>query len=127
MGSENSEKVLLVLTKMSENHTTLENRIEAMTEKLHSPQQSSNMITITIIGKNGEEISEVYLTRFEEKEGIAVTKDTQTNKRTDETIEGDGRTGVTSMEVTIVVEIISEATAGKISQITEIMAIMIVS
>ena len=81
MGSENSEKVLLVLTKMSENHTTLENRIEAMTEKLHSPQQSSYMITITIIGKNGEEISEEYLTRFEEKEGIAVTKDTQTNQK----------------------------------------------
>ena len=41
MSSENSEKVLSVLTKMSENQTTLENRIEALTQKLNSPQHSS--------------------------------------------------------------------------------------
>ena len=42
MSSENSEKFLTVLTKMSENQNSLENRIEALTQKLNSPQQNSS-------------------------------------------------------------------------------------
>ena len=41
MSSENSEKFLTVLTKMSENQNSLENRIDALTQKLNSPQQNS--------------------------------------------------------------------------------------
>ena len=42
MSSENSEKFLSVLTKMSENQNSLENRIDALTQKLNSPQQNSS-------------------------------------------------------------------------------------
>ena len=42
MSSENSEKSLTVLTKMSENQNSLENRIDALTQKLNSPQQNSS-------------------------------------------------------------------------------------
>ena len=42
MSSENSEKFLTVLTKMSENQNSLENRIDALTQKLKSPQQNSS-------------------------------------------------------------------------------------
>ena len=42
MSSENSEKFLTVLTKMSENQNSLENRIDALTQKLNSPQQNSS-------------------------------------------------------------------------------------
>ena len=84
------------------------------------------MITIAIISKNGEEISEVDLTRTEEIEGIAVTKDTLTIKITDQTIKTEGGTGITLIEVTIAVETNSEATTGETSQIY-IKATMIVS
>ena len=41
--SENSEKFLLtVLTKTSENQNSLDNRIDALTQKLNSPQQNSS-------------------------------------------------------------------------------------
>ena len=40
--SENSENFLTVLTKMSKNQNSLENRIDALTQKLHSPQQKSS-------------------------------------------------------------------------------------
>ena len=42
MSSENTEKFLTVLTKMSENQNSLENRIDALTQKLNSPQQISS-------------------------------------------------------------------------------------
>ena len=42
MSSENSEKFLTVLTKMSENQNSLENRIDALTQKLNSLQQNSS-------------------------------------------------------------------------------------
>ena len=42
MSSENSEKFLTVLTKMSENQNSLENRIDALTQKPNSPQQNSS-------------------------------------------------------------------------------------
>ena len=42
MSSENSEKFLTVLTKMSENQNSLEHRIDALTQKLNSPQQNSS-------------------------------------------------------------------------------------
>ena len=42
MSSENSEKFLTVLTKMSENQNSLGNRIDALTQKLNSPQQNSS-------------------------------------------------------------------------------------
>ena len=85
------------------------------------------MITIAIISKNGEEISEVYLTRTEEIEGIAVTKDTLTIEITDQTIKTEGGTGITLIEVTIAVETNSEATTGETSQIIIIATRMIVS
>ena len=40
--SESSEKFLTVLTKMSENQNSLENRIDALRQKLNSPQQNSS-------------------------------------------------------------------------------------
>ena len=42
MSSENSEKFLTVLTKMSERQNSLENRIDDLTRKLNSPQQNSS-------------------------------------------------------------------------------------
>ena len=42
MNSENSEKFLTVPTKMSENQNSLEHRIDALTQKLNSPQQNSS-------------------------------------------------------------------------------------
>ena len=42
MSSENLEKFLRVLTNISENQTSLENRIDALTQKLNSLQQSSS-------------------------------------------------------------------------------------
>ena len=42
MSSEISEKFLTVLTKMSGNQNSLENRIIALTQKLNSPQQNSS-------------------------------------------------------------------------------------
>ena len=42
MSSENSEKFPTVVTKMSENQKSLENRIDALTQKLNSPQQNSS-------------------------------------------------------------------------------------
>ena len=42
MSSENSEKFLTVLTKMSENQNSLEHRIDALTQKLNSQQQNSS-------------------------------------------------------------------------------------
>ena len=42
MRSENPEKFLTVLTKMSGNQNSLENRIDALTQKLNSPQQNSS-------------------------------------------------------------------------------------
>ena len=42
MSSEKSEKFLTVLTKMSENQNSIENRIDALTQKLNSPQQNSS-------------------------------------------------------------------------------------
>ena len=83
------------------------------------------MITIAIISKKGEEISEVDITRTEEIEGIAVTKDTLTIKITDQTIKTEGGTGITLIEETIAVETNSEATTGETSQII-IIATMIV-
>ena len=42
MSSENSEKFLTVLTKISENQNSLENRIDALTQKFNSQQQNSS-------------------------------------------------------------------------------------
>ena len=42
MSSENSEKLLTVLTKMSENQNSLENKIDALTQKPNSLQQNSS-------------------------------------------------------------------------------------
>ena len=42
MSSENSEKFLTVLTKMSENQNSLENRFDALTQKLNPLQQNSS-------------------------------------------------------------------------------------
>ena len=42
MSSENSEKFLTVLTKMSDNQNSLEHRLDALTQKLNTPQQKSS-------------------------------------------------------------------------------------
>ena len=42
MSSETSEKFLTVLTKLSEKQNSLENGIDALTQKLNSPQQTSS-------------------------------------------------------------------------------------
>ena len=42
MSSENSEKFLTVLTKMSENQNSLAHRIDALTQKLNSPLKNSS-------------------------------------------------------------------------------------
>ena len=42
MSSENSEKLVTVLTKMSENQNSLETRIDTLTQELNSPQQNSS-------------------------------------------------------------------------------------
>ena len=76
MSSENSEKFLTVLTKMSENQNSLENRIDALTQKPNSPQQKIHQITIkTTNNKLGEGISEAERTKIEETEDIQIIKD----------------------------------------------------
>ena len=43
MSYEKLEKFLTVLTKMSENQNSLENRTDALNQKLNSPQQRSSI------------------------------------------------------------------------------------
>ena len=42
MSTDNSEKFLTVLTKMTETQTSLENRINGLTEKISQPQQGAS-------------------------------------------------------------------------------------
>ena len=75
MSSENSEKFLTVLTKMSENQNSLENRIDALTQKLNSPQQISSNAYKKTNNKLGEGISEAERTKIEETEAFQIIKD----------------------------------------------------
>ena len=72
MSSENSEKFLTVLTKMSENQNSLGNRIDALTQKLNSPQQNSSNNYKDKEQQTG--ISEAERTKIEETEAFQIIK-----------------------------------------------------
>ena len=73
MSSESSEKFLTVLTKMSENQNSLENKIDTLTQKFNSPQQIHQTLTMTTNNKLGKEISEAEPTKIED---VQIIKDT---------------------------------------------------
>ena len=84
ISTDNSEKFLIVLTKITETQNSLENRSNALTEKklvsrnkAHRVKTQANILTTT---KNGEEIQEDALTKIVETEDIIIITDQITSK-----------------------------------------------